>query len=93
MAHLLRYRQRVTDLVLPNGKRVKVTVNETANVQHVEDTEGRIHATVRPDPIVLVLHRDGEPAHLREDRGSTNGRHWFVRDEDMGLWAPLPEEG
>ena len=76
------------DLVLPNGARVKIEIDETAHVQHVHDQYGRTHATARPESVPIL----GDLGPLRTDRQPTNGGHRFATDEDLDLWVPLPPD-
>lgn len=84
--HLLRYQPRIKDLRLPNGRLVKIEVNDTATAQHVHDWEDRTHATARPDPVAMKV---GHLGTLRADGTETKGRKRFVQDADMELWVPL----
>ncbi len=99
--HLLRYRPRSETrwLVLPRGdrRRVKVTVNDQATIQQVEDTDV-LHGTGRPDAYYLDLR--GGPSSLREyaarRRHDRRNRKYVAQraafaERPGGLWAPLPE--
>lgn len=99
--HLLRYRPRVETrwLVLPRGerRRVKVTVNDQATIQQVEDSDV-LHGTARPEAYHLDLR--GTPSSLAEfaarRRHDRRNRRYVARRQAFverpgGLWAPLPE--
>lgn len=80
---LLRWKKVVKDIVLPNGARVKVEINDAGTVQHVHDQDDRVHATARPPAAVLSL--TGKPVER-----SPRVRQGFRYDDHVGLWAPLP---
>lgn len=77
---LLRFVERTKDLHLPDGRVVKVTVNDANTTQHVEDPEGRVHGTTKPPPIAITVRQYRSP----------RVRQAFHYDEDIHLWAPLP---
>lgn len=76
--NLVRFRERTKDLHLPDGRVVKVTVNDANTTQHVEELDGRVHGTARPPPIVL--------------RANGQVRQPFHFDEEFRLWAPVPSQ-
>lgn len=76
--NLVRFRQRTKDLHLPDGRVVKVTINEQQTAQTVEELDGRQHATVRPRPVGLT--REGKV------------RQAFQYDDEFRLWAPVPAD-
>jgi hypothetical protein len=77
--NLIRFRERTKDLYLPDGRLVKVTVNDANTTQHVEDGD-RMHGTAKPPPISIVVRRH-QPPKIRQA---------FHYDEDINLWAPVP---
>jgi len=85
--NLLRFKKQTRDLILPNGARVKVEVNDLGTIQQVHDPLDRTHGTARPEPIRMQL------TNSSSSRKSSRrmGRQAF-RELDMGLWAPLPDD-
>jgi hypothetical protein len=77
--NLIRFRERTKDLHLPDGRLVKVTVNDANTTQHVEDGD-HVHGTAKPPPIGIVVRRF-QPPRIRQA---------FHYDEDINLWAPVP---
>ena len=54
---LLRFRAREKLVVLPDGRRAKVTVDDSGTVQHTE-TDEQLDATVRPN-VTVYRNRKG----------------------------------
>lgn len=92
--HLLRYRPTVKTLrlELPDGstRAVKVTVNDDASVQQVEDGDV-LHGTARPHPIAITIKRPSKQRRgaLLRNLGMPRMRQAFTKAPE-GLWAPLP---
>lgn len=92
--HFLHFRSHTetVKLELPDGshRKVKVTVNDAHDAQHVEDGD-HLHATVRPAPVGLVVSLgpvQRRPLLLRNS-GMPKLRQAFSRTFDRGLWAPV----
>lgn len=94
--HLLRWRPltKTVKLELPDGstRNVKVTENDIATTQHVEDGDV-VHGTGRPIAIGIVCKTRAErraPLAVLRDVGMPKMRQAFERRPDFeGIWAPV----
>ena len=55
---VLRYRAKERTVTLPDGRRAKVTVDDSGTVRHVE-TDNQLDAVVRPRSVRLQLRQQG----------------------------------